>query len=109
MACLVLSHYMALRWAERDGAEDFVIFEDDVVLPEDFLTKLEQVKKHCPKDTLAVWLEYCCCQANGAKKAGSRALLWEPSVYRCCVVQERGDSDSFEGDSTRPRSGRHPD
>ena len=69
MACLVLSHYMAFRWAERDQAEDFVIFEDDVVLPEDFLGKLEIVKHHCPKDTLAVWLEYCCCTVHEGKKA----------------------------------------
>ena len=78
MACLVLSHYMALRWAERDGVEDFVIFEDDVVLPEGFLAKLDLIKKHCPKDTLAVWLEYCCCQPNGAKKAAHGLYYGNP-------------------------------
>ena len=60
-ACaLVLSHYIAIRYAERDGVEDFVIFEDDVVLPEGFLQKLEEVKAQCPPTTLGVWLEYCC-------------------------------------------------
>ncbi len=60
-ACaLVLSHYMALRWAEHDNAEDFCIFEDDVVLPDRFLEKLEELKRNVPPDTLAVWLEYCC-------------------------------------------------
>jgi hypothetical protein len=61
-ACaLVLSHWLALKQAEFDEVEDFVIFEDDVILPENFLDKLERVKKACPKDSLAVWLEYCCC------------------------------------------------
>lgn len=78
MACLVLSHYMAIRLAQRDQAEDFVIFEDDVVLPEGFLEKLEDVKKHCPKDTLAVWLEYCCASPNGAKKAGHGLCYGNP-------------------------------
>jgi GR25 family glycosyltransferase involved in LPS biosynthesis len=68
-ACaLVLSHYMALRFAERDGCDDFVIFEDDVVLPEGFLGQMEEMKRHCPQDTLAVWLEYCCIDPSRMEK-----------------------------------------
>ena len=68
-ACaLVLSHYMAFRFAERDGAEDFVIFEDDVILPENFLTKLEAIKREVPQDCLAIWLEYCCCDPSRMEK-----------------------------------------
>lgn len=66
---LVLSHYVALRLAEHGGAEDFVIFEDDVILPENFLEKLEEVKRHCPKDCLGVWLEYCCVDPSRAAPA----------------------------------------
>lgn len=70
-ACaLVLSHYMAIRFAERDGG-DFVIFEDDVVLPERFLEKLENVKRNCPPDTLGTWLEYCCVDPSRASHAGN--------------------------------------
>jgi hypothetical protein len=61
---------MAFRLAEHDKADDFVVFEDDVVLPEGFLDKLEGVKRHCPSDTLGVWLEYCCVDPNRASNAG---------------------------------------
>ena len=70
-ACLVISHYIAFRFAEMDNAEDFVIFEDDVILPDGFLGKLEEVKRQCPTDTLAVWLEYCCVDPSRMETAAS--------------------------------------
>lgn len=71
-ACaLVLSHYMALRFAERDGG-DFVIFEDDIVLPENFLSEFEEVKKQTPEDCLGVWLEYCCVEPERMEKISDR-------------------------------------
>lgn len=69
-ACgLVISHYIAFRFAEKDDSEMFVVFEDDVVLPEGFLGKLDQLILDWPKDSLGIWLEHCCVDPSRAQKA----------------------------------------
>jgi len=63
-ACaLVLSNYMAFRMAELDGCDDFVLFEDDVTLPENFLEKFAAVREEAiAAKSMACWLEWCCME-----------------------------------------------
>jgi GR25 family glycosyltransferase involved in LPS biosynthesis len=80
-ACaLVLSHYMAFRYAERDGCDDFVICEDDVILPEGFVEKFEFVKMEAKAaGSLACWLEWCCADnAENLPMAGKSIKFGKP-------------------------------
>lgn len=71
-ACaLVLSHYMAFRLAELDCVDEFFIFEDDVILPEDFLGKWAEIRREVPQDVLAVWCEYCCVDPSRMEKVSA--------------------------------------
>jgi GR25 family glycosyltransferase involved in LPS biosynthesis len=80
-ACaLVLSNYMALRMAEMSGCDDFVIFEDDVTLPESFLEKFAEVRAEAiAAGSLATWLEWCCMDtAESEKPAGKLIKFGRP-------------------------------
>lgn len=57
---LVLSHHMAWNLAEHDGADEFMVFEDDVVLPEGFLQKWAAIRAKVDEDVDGVYLQSCC-------------------------------------------------
>lgn len=60
VTALVLSHHMAWNMAQHDGADEFMVFEDDVVLPENFLAKWAAIRAKVPDEVDGVYLQSCC-------------------------------------------------
>ena len=63
---------------------DYVVYEDDVILPENFLSTLEEVKEQAPPKTRAVWLEHCC--TDGREKYQVTPLLWRVKPAPLCTA-----------------------
>jgi GR25 family glycosyltransferase involved in LPS biosynthesis len=58
--CLVLSWHIAWQIAWREGHEEFVIFEDDFILPDNFNERWKILRQEVPEWCDLVYMNSCC-------------------------------------------------
>ena len=62
ITCIFLSWLMAWQVAYREGHEEFVIFEDDLLLPDDFRDRFAKIRAQIPETCEMVFLGSCCTE-----------------------------------------------
>lgn len=82
---LVLSHHMAWNLAEHDQADEFMVFEDDVVLPENFLERWAAIRAKVDDDVDGVYLQSCCVDDQKWKRK-HRDELWDVRYPLCTAA-----------------------
>ena len=82
--CLVLSWHIAWQIAWREGHEEFVIFEDDILLPDDFAERWEKIRKEIPDWCDMVYMNHCCTDGKPAKRHSDN--LWEIKYPLCTAA-----------------------
>jgi len=82
--CLVLSWHIAWQIAWREGHEEFVIFEDDFILPDNFNERFAQIRAETPEWCDLVYLNSCCTDQKPAKKESPN--LWEIKYPLCTAA-----------------------
>lgn len=85
VTALVLSHHMAWNLAQHDGADEFMVFEDDVVLPENFLAKWAAIRAKVPDEVDGVYLQSCCVDDQKWKQK-YRDELWDVRYPLCTAA-----------------------
>lgn len=85
VTALVLSHHMAWNLAQHDQAEEFMVFEDDVVLPENFLAKWAAIRAKVPDEVDGVYLQSCCVDDQKWKQK-YRDELWDVRYPLCTAA-----------------------
>lgn len=73
---LALGHLMIWEMARIQGYREFLVFEDDVILPDNFLEKYADARLELPSGWDLLYLEHCCCDdtpvSPGSVIAGER-------------------------------------
>lgn len=65
ITCIFLSWLMAWQIALREGHDEFVIFEDDLLLPDGFKEKFAKIRAEIPEACEMVFLGSCCTDGKG--------------------------------------------
>lgn len=78
---IALSHLFALKHAVLQGAHEFIIAEDDVVLVEDFVADWNAVRESFPPSMEIVQLEYCCADDKPAEQLSE--FVWRCEYPLC--------------------------
>lgn len=68
ITCIYLSWLMAWQIALREGHDEFVMFEDDLFLPEDFVPRLEKILSEKPSGCEMIFLGSCCTEDKFKQK-----------------------------------------
>jgi GR25 family glycosyltransferase involved in LPS biosynthesis len=66
MCALILTNYMVVQMADIMGLEEWFVFEDDIILPENFKERYEDIRSQIPDKCKAVWFESCCTDNKDA-------------------------------------------
>jgi GR25 family glycosyltransferase involved in LPS biosynthesis len=85
VTALVLSHHFAWNLAQHDGADEFMVFEDDVVLPDNFLAKWSAIRAKVDEDVDGVYLQSCCVDDQKWKRK-YRDELWDVRYPLCTAA-----------------------
>ena len=85
VTALVLSHHFAWNMAQHDQAEEFMVFEDDVVLPENFLAKWAAIRAKVGDEIDGVYLQSCCVDDQKWKQK-YRDELWDVRYPLCTAA-----------------------
>lgn len=85
VTALVLSHHFAWNMAQHDQAEEFMVFEDDVVLPENFLEKWAAIRAKVGDEIDGVYLQSCCVDDQKWKQK-YRDELWDVRYPLCTAA-----------------------
>lgn len=62
ITCIFLTWLMAWQMAYRDGHDEFVIFEDDLLLPDNFKERFAKIRADIPDTCDMVFLGNCCTE-----------------------------------------------
>jgi len=60
----ILSHYMLWKTLSYFPDDEFLIFEDDVILSENFVNKFQEYKTQLPDDWQYTFVGHCCMPPN---------------------------------------------
>jgi len=85
VTALVLSHHFAWNMAQHDQAEEFMVFEDDVVLPENFLAKWATIRAKVGDEIDGVYLQSCCVDDQKWKQK-YHDELWDVRYPLCTAA-----------------------
>lgn len=85
VTALVLSHHFAWNMAQHDQAEEFMVFEDDVVLPDNFLNKWAAIRAKVGDEIDGVYLQSCCVDDQKWKQK-YRDELWDVRYPLCTAA-----------------------
>ena len=97
----VISHLMALTLAIADGAEQFIIAEDDIVLGKDFNADFDRWYKALPDDTQIFQMQhYGFHQSPGLYQCinsfGTACILWKRDAARQAMRMLRPIESPFD-------------
>lgn len=84
MLSLIVANYYIALLAKLQSLDDYIVYEDDVILPEGYLESLERIRKEKPNKTRAVWLEHCCTDGRACRQA--TASLWRADPAPLCTA-----------------------
>lgn len=76
----ILSHYMLWQTLSYLPYDEIIIFEDDVVLCDDFKKKLIEYKNQLPNDWDYVFVGYCCLAEKQTKVTTNIITLGHPPM-----------------------------
>ena len=84
MLSLVAANYYLALFAKLQNLDDYIVYEDDVILPEGYMTTLEQIRSERPADTKAIWLEHCC--TDGKCQSRAKGMLHRIDPCPLCTA-----------------------
>jgi GR25 family glycosyltransferase involved in LPS biosynthesis len=84
VTCLVLSWHIAWQIAWREGHEEFVIFEDDFILPDNFQERWAKLRADIPDWCDFVYLNSCCTDNKLTEKITEE--LWHLEHPLCTAA-----------------------
>lgn len=86
MLSLIVANYYIALLAKLQNLDDYVVYEDDVILPENFLATLEEIRAERPPKTRAIWLEHCCTDTRNHWAATKHLYRVDPAPLCTAAV-----------------------
>lgn len=84
MLSLCAANYYLAVFASLQKIEDYIVYEDDVILPEGFMQTLEEIRAQRPHKTRAIWLEHCCTDGRPVRQITKD--LWRVEPCPLCTA-----------------------